>query len=188
MELQKAIVERRSIRKYTDRKVERNLLEELLKKSFWAPSGRNRQGWKYVVFEGEALRRLIDFSAGVADTLDEGLDEEKFNDKMKKLVKGYFKNLGGASVAVAAFSKRVEGPEGFAEIYSAAAMFYNFLLLAYEAGLGTCWMTGYLNREEELLRLFGLEGYTLVGLTPVGYADQKPPTPPRKHEEIIWLS
>jgi Nitroreductase len=188
MELRTAITGRRSIRKFTDQPVDTALLASLLRQAFWAPSGMNRQAWKFVVFRGESLRTLLAFSSGIAETLDEALEKERFNDKMKQFVKGYFRNLGGASTAVAALSKNVShGPEVRADECSAAALFYNFLLLAHEAGLATCWMTGYANREEEFLKRFGLEGYTLAGLTPVGYADQTPPVPPRKHEDILWL-
>ena len=187
MELRTVMMERRSVRKFTGQQVDRAALETLLKQAFWAPSGMNRQTWKFVVFQGESLRKLLDFSAGIADTLEEALNAQKFNDKMKSFIKGYFADLGGASTAVAAFARRSPGPEMASDAYAAAAMFYNFLLLAHEAGLATCWMTGYLNKEDAFLKLCGMEGYTLVGLTPVGYADQTPPVPPRKHEEIVWL-
>ncbi|MDR2668746.1 MAG: nitroreductase family protein [Desulfovibrio sp.] len=189
MELRKVIMERRSIRKFTPQAVDRTLLESLLKQAFWAPSGMNRQPWKFVVFQGASMRRLLDFSAGIAETLDEAFHAHQFNDKMRNFVKGYFKNLGGASTAVAAFAKQMEDKrEEFANLYSAAAMFYNFLLLAHEAGLAACWMTGYLNKEAEFMKMLDIGEYTLVGLTPVGYPDQTPPVPPRKHEDILWLN
>jgi nitroreductase len=64
---------------------------------------------------------------------------------------------------------------------------YNFLLLAHEAGIATCWMTGYALVEDQLMQHLGVEGYKLVGITPVGYANQNPPVPPRKHEDIVWM-
>ena len=189
MELRQSMLERRSIRKFTSRPVERALLEELLKTALWAPSGMNRQPWKFFVLEGGALERLIQFSGRMTESMDEPLRIQGFNDKMRQFVKGYFRDLGGAKTAVVCLSKSADTYlADHANMVSSAAALYNFLLLAHEAGLATCWMTGYATEEEELLRILGVSGYKLVGVTPVGYADQVPPVPPRKGEDIIWLS
>ena len=187
MELRRAIEERRSIRKFTSKPVERALLEELLKKSLWAPSGMNRQPWKFVVVEGETLNRLLKLSVNLAEHMDTAL--RVFNDKMRQFIKGYFRDLGGAKTVVACLSKAEEGYlEDHTNMVSCAAALYNFLLLAHEAGIATCWMTGYDEVEKEFLNILGVSGYKLVGVTPVGYADQSPPIPPRKNEDIVWLS
>ena len=187
MELRKTIKERRSIRKFSSRPVDRALLEELLKTSLWAPSGMNRQPWKFVVLEGESLKRLLHLSTNLAEKMDAPL--RVFNDKMRNYIKGYFRDLGGATTVVACLSKSDAAyPEEHANMLSGGAALYNFLLLAHEAGLATCWMTGYDEVEEEFMRLLGISGYRLAGVTPVGYPDQNPPTPPRKGEDIVWLS
>lgn len=85
-------------------------------------------------------------------------------------------------------SKASEGyVEDHANMLSAAAAFYNLLLLAHDAGLATCWMTGYSALDKELAEFLGCPGWKLAGVTPVGYPDQTPPVPPRKHETIIWM-
>jgi nitroreductase len=188
MELKQALRERRSIRKFTDRPVARELLDKLLKEALWAPSGTNTQPWKFVVLRGEPLQKLLRLSSALTDTIDAELKAKNFNEKMRTLVRGYFKNLGGAGTAVVCLSKTsTDSLDEHSNTVSCAAALYNFLLLAHEAGLATCWMTGYLRAEEQLLQLLGIQGYKLVGLTPVGYAAQTPPVPPRKHEDIIWM-
>jgi hypothetical protein len=47
-------------------------------------------------------------------------------------------------------------------------------------------MTGPLWVEEQVLDYLGCAGWGLVGITPVGWPDQNPPVPPRKHETIEW--
>lgn len=189
MELLQAMKERRSIRKYTEQPVDRALLDKLLKESLWAPSGMNRQPWKYIVMDGAAMDKLCEFSAGVGETMEEPLIKQNFNEKMRKLVRGYFKNLGGAKTAVICLSKSMDTYlADHANMVSCASCFYNFLLLAHEAGLSTCWMTGYANQEEAFMKFLGIEGYKLVGVTPIGYGDQTVPVPPRKHEDIEWHS
>lgn len=189
MELRQAVAERRSIRKFSSRRVERPLLEELLRAALWAPSGMNRQPWKFIVLEGEAMAGLLRISAGMAESMEGPLRAQNFNDKMRQFIKGYFRDLGGAQCAVACLSKAADAYlADHANMVSCAAALYNFLLLAHEAGLATCWMTGYANIEQEFMRFLGVSGYKLVGLTPVGYPDQSPPVPPRKTEDIIWMS
>ncbi|MDR2162210.1 MAG: nitroreductase family protein [Desulfovibrio sp.] len=188
MELERVLRDRRSIRKFTGRPVPQDLLDSLLRKALWAPSGMNRQPWKFVVLRGSALQKLLALSSGLAESMDEPLKAQKFNDKMRSFIIGYFKNLGGAGSVVAGLSRHEESAaEDYANVLSAAAAFYNFLLLAHEAGLATCWMTGYVSVEKQLLNLMGVQGHRLVGITPVGYPDQAPPVPPRKHEDLVWL-
>ena len=188
MELRKALRERRSIRKFTEKPVDRALLEELLKESFWAPSGMNRQPWKVIVMHGESLKKLIAFSSEIAETMEGPLQKQGFDGKMQNMVKGYFRNLGNAPAAVVVLSKAADTYlADHANMVSCAALLYNFLLLAHEAGLSTCWMTGYAQKEDEFMKLLGIEGYKLVGVTPVGWPDQTPPVPPRKNDEIVWM-
>jgi len=55
----KAIKDRRSIRKFTDQKIERSMLEMILKAGYYAPSGHNLQTWQFTVVEDEGrIRRL----------------------------------------------------------------------------------------------------------------------------------
>jgi len=188
MEFRKLIHERRSVRKFTDKPVDRDLLDGLLTEALWAPSGMNRQAWKFVVLRGEAFKILLRFSVGMVEDMEGPLIAEQFNDKMRSFVKGYFSNLGGATTAVACLSKAADTYVAEHDnLVSGAAIMYNFLLLAHEAGLACCWMTGHLLHEREFMQLLGIEGYKLIGVTPVGYPDQTPPVPPRKGEAIVWM-
>jgi nitroreductase len=55
MELQEAILGRRSIRQFLPRPVSNELIEDLIADSFWSPSWGNTQPWEIVVGTGEAL-------------------------------------------------------------------------------------------------------------------------------------
>jgi len=187
MELLQAITERRSIRKFTSDPVPKELLEKLIKDSMWAPSAMNTQPWKYYVVGGKKKADLVAIAEGCIDKLDERM-QEMFNDKMRTLVRGYFKDFGGAPwVVVLVSSLPPEEVYRKGSLFSSSAAMQNFLLLAHEAGLGACWMTGPLWVEEAILEYLGCPGWGLVGLTPVGYPAQSPPVPPRKHEIVEWL-
>ena len=53
-----AIKQRRSIRKYKDIPVDRAQIEELIRAASLAPSAKNRQPWKYLIYTGVAKERL----------------------------------------------------------------------------------------------------------------------------------
>ncbi|NHK28142.1 nitroreductase [Parvularcula flava] len=58
MSVSDAVMERRSIRAYTDQPVPRAVIEEILSLAARAPSGGNLQPWNVHVVTGEALDRL----------------------------------------------------------------------------------------------------------------------------------
>ena len=53
------INERRSIRKYQDRPVEKQLIADIIDAGRAAPSAKNRQPWKYIVFEPQLVNTGI---------------------------------------------------------------------------------------------------------------------------------
>ena len=54
-----AIMDRRSIRKFQDRPVEREKLEAILRAAMQAPSGKNSQCWEFLVIEDEKDRLAV---------------------------------------------------------------------------------------------------------------------------------
>lgn len=52
-----AIYDRRSIRKYQDREVPAEYIEQLIDAARMAPSAKNRQPWKYIVYTGDGKYR-----------------------------------------------------------------------------------------------------------------------------------
>ena len=61
---------RRSIRKYKPDKIERSVIEEIVKAGILAPSAKNRQPWKYIVYTGASKEHLL-------DAMERGLVREK---------------------------------------------------------------------------------------------------------------
>lgn len=51
-----SIEKRRSIRKYKLDKIEKSVIEEIVKAGILAPSAKNRQPWKYIVYTGVLKR------------------------------------------------------------------------------------------------------------------------------------
>ena len=51
MDLYEGLITRRSIRKYADKKIPHDVLEEIIKAAQYAPSAHNKQSWEFLVIE-----------------------------------------------------------------------------------------------------------------------------------------
>ena len=63
-ELMKAIKERRSIRKYEDKMVSDDLLNQVLEAVQWAPSWANTQCWEIIVVKNSELKQQLQETMG----------------------------------------------------------------------------------------------------------------------------
>ena len=71
------IYKRRAVRKYKNKPVSRNLIEQLLAAGWMAPSAMNRQPWKFYVVTNKEL----------IHTFSKDISKKAFKDTMKKGVK-----------------------------------------------------------------------------------------------------
>jgi nitroreductase len=72
MRVSEAVVSRRSVRRFTDRPVDPEMLRDVLETAQRAPSGGNLQPWHGLVLSGDPLARLIDHLAAEAIPLGRG--------------------------------------------------------------------------------------------------------------------
>lgn len=187
MELKTAIKGRRSIRKFKDKEIPKEVLERVIKDSMWAPSAMNTQPWKFYVISGDKKKELMEIMGNAFEDLQYRL-KDLFKDKMVNRIKGYFMNFGNTPHLIVITTDNLQNEVYQTGAYeSVAAAIQNFGLLAHEEGLATCWMTGILFVEEEILKFVGAEDKKLAAVLTIGYPDQEPPIPPRKDEEIIWI-
>jgi nitroreductase len=187
MDIYEAIYHRRSHRLYQNARPPREILARVIDAALWAPSGTNSQPWEITVMAGKVRDEFVALASRSLDYmipyLKRTLDEER-----QKFVARFFKNLGGAPVVIAVtIQKNPDVPMNISNIQSGAALMENLLLAAHAEGLGTCWMTGVLWVEKELLEFLGKSDQQLLAITPIGYSAKKPPVPPRKPREVRWL-
>lgn len=69
------IYSRRSIRKYTDEQVSRYNIEQIIDAGRVAPSAKNRQPWKYLVYSGEEKDKLL-------AVMENGIEMEEINPRL----------------------------------------------------------------------------------------------------------
>lgn len=199
MDLTAAIKGRRSIRKYLDKEVPKELLEEILNEALWAPSGVNRQAWKILVVTKEVKNKLLQVFAETEEFIRPQL-EKLFNEKMVNITMHAINTAGGAPVILLFYTSTVEmimknknvnlaeaEDNHYSDVLSVAALVQNLVLSAYSRGLGTCWMTGQKIVEGKINETVDMADYELVSIVSIGYPDQAPPAPPRKPDAVKWL-
>ena len=184
MELLEAVMNRRSVRKYKEDSVPREVLEQLLETACWAPSAENLQPWYFVALtKPEDIRLLQETMERMSEAMKPHLEElYPRHPRIVNEVTGFLRRLGGAPVYVLAFLQQDYGPVRDSMLESTAAAIQNLLLAAHEKGLGTCWVnaaTG-LGFGPALRELFAPEKGEFVSLVTLGYPEQTPRTPGRK--------
>jgi nitroreductase len=189
-EITEVIRNRRTIypEMYSDRKVHREVIEDLLNNAIWAPTHGLTQPWRFKVFTDEGLKRLSDFQSSLYATLfvGENYNEMKFN----KL-----KNRPLISSAVIAVSVKPD-PKGKIrfneEIEATACAIQNMHLTATAYGLGAFWSSPKLLSRPETKTFLKLdEGEECIALFYVGYpANPEWPTGQRKPIEYLteWIN
>ena len=163
MNVMDAIRTRRSIRKYTDKPVEKEKLDLVLEAARISPSASNGQNWRFI---------------GVTD-----------KDVLAKLYEASFeqpsvKQAPCALVACATANRIMDCGQPTSTVDVSIAMSY-MILEARELGLGTCWLGHF--KEDVVKQALGIpDGVTVVAFTPLGYPAEQPEAKPRKPaEEII---
>lgn len=182
------IEERRSIRKYKNQSVSRELIEKLVDAARLAPSAKNRQPWKFIVYTGAAKAALLDVMEAALKKEDREhrlLPESAFGlpDAFNTLrimreapVIIFVMNTNGQSPY-----KAVNSDRRVAEIcdsLSIGAAVDNLLLKATELGLGTLWIANTCFAYDALTEFINSPGQ-LTGAVAVGYADEQPHPRPR---------
>jgi len=161
------IRERRSIRRYARRPVERAAVERVLAAATWAPSAHNRQPWRFAVIDDDALQaRLADaMSAALrADLAADGLSpdqiEAQASRRRERLTRAPVLILLCVTMAdMDAYSdaKRSHAERTMAT-QSAALAGQNLLLAAQAEGLGACWLCAPLFCPDVVRAVLALPG------------------------------
>jgi len=194
--LMRLITDRRSVRRFDSRPVDRADIGRLVEAARWAPSNHNRQGWKFVVFsDADELARLACKVRESVGRLLDGYSEIPQARREELIAHATGFALAPCVILVMhkppllAAGKLLEvNPLASGEALSAAMATQNMLLAACAMGLATCVFTGPLLAPDVWEQLDGLPmGFVPTCLIAVGYHDAPLPEAPRKKrlEQII---
>jgi nitroreductase len=154
------IIDRRSIRRFTDQKINEKQIKSMLRAAMYAPSAVNRQPWHFVV-----------------------IDDRTLMDKIME-VHPHARMLQSASHAIVICGdEQLQHDNGYWVVDCGAAT-QNLLLAAHTMGLGACWVG--LHPREERKRAFSkllflpshVQPFALVAL---GFPDEQKRRPERFH-------
>ena len=183
MDVLTTIRDRRATRAYTDEKVERVTVEQLLGIAVQAPSAMNDQPWAFVVFDG--AQRLRGFSDQAKKVLL-AAGQLDFSPQIRTmLTDAAFSIFYGAPVliVICATSAQAQAAE------DCCLLAQTLMLAAHDAGLATCpigFARPWLNLPETK-RLLGIpESYHPVFPVILGHAAQTTPSHGRRPPTIVW--
>ena len=172
METMEAILTRKSCRKFQDRPVEDELVEQVVKAGLYAATGGGKQPWKLVVIKDpEVVAKVEAMNAAVIG---------------KEGATPFY----GAPMVIVVLTER----ERTTAIEDGSLVLGNMMLEAHELGLGSCWIhRAYEEFESDegkaLLAEWGIEGdYRGVGHLILGYPEGPlHPDVPRRENTVIWV-
>ena len=167
METLKAILTRRSIRKFYNQKIAEEQINKLLEAAMYAPSAKNTQPWHFVVIDKKELLERITQIHPFAEMCNE------------------------ASHAILVCGDRqLEKLEGYIALDCGAAT-QNILLAAHDLGLGAVWLGVYPRTEriDPISKLFNLpENIIPVSLVAIGIPSEKKDAPQRFNPSRIHFN
>ncbi len=204
MDVREAILNRRSIRKFKELPVEHEQIVELLEAARLAPSGSNRQPWRFLVLEEPDIKELVadvspqmfvrqapviilcyaDLRCWMPDYIKQGRKELRNSGSVDVKDMEMDPSLLSSN-PLYTNGKELESyiPNAFLDVGIAVE---HMVLSAMELGLGTCWCR--LVDELRLQEIFKLpDYYKFVTMLLVGYPDQYPPQRPRRNIEELLI-
>ena len=169
---------RRSIRRYLDRPVPPDLIDQLLEVAARAPSSHNSQPWRFAVITTSSVK------AQLADRMGERLraDRLRMADQVEEIDRDVARSreriIATPVVVIVCLSIDNDDPyERLMAIQSVAAAIQNLLLAAHEVGLGACWMAAPLYCPDVIRDVLQLpDDWEAQALITIGYpADEGKP-------------
>lgn len=177
------IKERRSIRKFKDEVVDRELMKEIIDISRWAPSWANFQIARYTLInDPETIIRLKHDGVGKF-VYNEGVLDEAKNVAILTYVKGKSGKIEKLETEKGEFN--FDGTASSWEVFDAGIACQTFCLAAHAKGIGTVIM-GVIN-DKAISEIIDLpEEETVAAMIVYGYPEGEHPAPtPRKDAEEI---
>ena len=172
-EIIKAMIERRSVRKYRSDMIPRDIIDEIIEAGLYAASGKNFQGVKIIAVTDKKTRDEL-------STLNCSIGGWDSN----------FDPFYGAPVVLLVISDKSHPTC----VYDGSLVMGNLMLAADSLGIGSCWIHRAKQEIEtdygkKLLSDLGIEGdWEGIGHCVLGYADgERNAAPARKADRVYYI-
>ena len=182
MNTREAIAKRRSIRKFKADDLPADAVGQIVKAATLAPSGKNRQPWRFILVQGEQRAKMIRV---MRDML------QQWQERGEDAGSAQWTTEVMAQAPLTVFVINPDGIDPWEEhavpqmlqelvdIQSIGAAIQNMLLAAQDLGIGSLWICDVLYAITELKEWLNESG-ELIAAVSFGYPDEAPDTRPRK--------
>lgn len=147
-----SIANRRTVKpdRYTGKRVNDELVWQVLEAANWAPTHGFTEPWRFQVFVDESKQQLLDFLNGLDEALNGANDVKKAKREKRFAATSHIITIG---------MKRGDNPKipEIEELLAVGAAVQNMWLTAHNLGLGAYWSTGNLAFRPELTTFIGLD-------------------------------
>jgi len=129
-EVLKTILQRRSVRAFSEKQISDSELQLIIKAGLYAPSAMNEQNWHFTVVQNKELIDDMSYQSK-AHGLGTG------NDHIEKMMSNPKLHIFYNAPTVIVASTLIDG---FASMVNTSAAIQNMLLAAHSLGIGSCWI------------------------------------------------
>ena len=186
-----AIAQRRSIRAFQDTPLPDDVLHQILHAGTLAPSGKNRQPWRFYVIKE-------DKRADMVRVMREGIGRLKEQGVSLGSAEWTARVMEQAPVTVFVLNENAAYAQpaqdigdtlmNLVDVQSIGAAIQNMLLAALELGAGSLWICDVFFAYEELCAWLGTDRQMIAAVS-FGYPDEQPDARPRKPVDEVtkWM-
>ena len=186
-EITEVIKNRRTIKpeNFSDRKVHREIVENLLNNAIWAPTHGLTQPWRFKVFMGDSRDQLADFQSDLYKSTSGDLFKPRKYDLLKSRPL-----QASAVIAICMSRQETEKIPEIEEIQAVACAVQNMHLTCTAYGLGGYWNSSKFTYSDEMKNFLNLnEKDKCLGFFYIGYPNVEWPKGQRRPIEYVtdWL-
>jgi len=186
---------RKSIRQFKTEIPSKSLIEKVLHAGMQAPSGKNRQNWRFFVVSGKKRDEYLKYSQKSWENIKDIL-QQRLKPSLYEFTQRFFYTLGNAPYIIFCYSHNTKEEKYLTSIGSVYMAVENINLACNVEGLGCCTMGAPLeikNDVDDFLGVKNREEYKageleLLCAIAIGYPDHNPPKAARQLEgRVTWL-
>lgn len=189
---------RRSVRFFNEKSVEKKVLRKILETSMYAPSAHNSQPTRFFVIpKGKMRINLVDKMSEVyfTDLINDNMDEKRAKETVERSG-SIFKSAPVLILAALTMRDMWKYPDNERQshehvmaVQSTAAAIQTLLLAAQAEGYASCWLCAPLFTKKLIVEMLNLDNdIEPQAFIVLGHSSTRPPMPKRKSfEEIVHM-
>ena len=185
MELNIVIKKRRSIRKYKNTEISKEIIEDLINCARLAPSAKNRQPWKFVIVTDTIKKQIADIMLEKEKKSKVSLERKIYN--ANSSVKATAKIIKEAPILILVL-KEYEDNWIIGDSLSIGGAIEHICLRATDLGLGSLWIRDIVYTQKDIAKLICHENMEVISAISIGYPNENPSQRSRKklNEVLEW--